>query len=285
MNEQEFAELAAGAALDALSPDDQQRYHAALVSHPEWQWVVDDDTDTAGMLASGATPVVPAPGIRAALLASIAETPQDGRVIVSSSVPDTLPESNSGPESNSAPASDSEAASDPEDEDALEPGDPRAAAAPKAAPHRLRILFTLAACLALLVGVGIGAVAVNDALNRPASVVALQDIQAAGDAQQASVPLEGGGTATAHWSASLGTSVLVTDGIPSLADGETYELWYVRGDTPVSAGVFDADGGDATAVLAGDMHAGDVIAVTVEQAGGSPSGSPTTDPVVVIPTA
>jgi anti-sigma-K factor RskA len=38
-------------------------------------------------------------------------------------------------------------------------------------------------------------------------------------------------------------------------------------------------------VLAGDMHAGDVIAVTVEQAGGSPSGSPTTDPVVVIPTA
>ena len=79
--------------------------------------------------------------------------------------------------------------------------------------------------------------------------------------------------------------MLVTDGIPSPADGETYELWFVRGDTPVSAGVFDTEGGDATAVLAGDMHAGDVIAVTVEQAGGSPSGSPTTDPFIVIPTA
>lgn len=286
MNEQEFAELAAGAALDALSPDDQQRYHAALVANPQWQAIADDDVDTAGMLASGANPVVPGPGIRAALLARIAETPQDGRVIVSGSVPDTLPESNSADADRSASgdsASDSEDSAS--DADELEPGDPRATTVSKAKPHRLRILFTLAACLALLVGVGVGAVAINESLNRPASVVALQDIQAAGDAQQASVPLEGGGTATAHWSASLGTSVLVTDGIPSLADGETYELWYVRGDTPVSAGVFDADGGDATAVLAGDMHAGDVIAVTVEQAGGSPSGSPTTDPVVVIPTA
>ncbi|KQZ22648.1 anti-sigma factor [Microbacterium sp. Root553] len=285
MNEQEFAELAAGAALDALSPDDQQRYHAALVANPQWQAIADDDVDTAGMLASGAAPVVPGPGIRAALLARIAETPQDGRVIVSGSVPDALPESNSADTKDSADAEDSSSVADELESDGLEPGDPRAAASPKAPPHRLRILFTLAACLALLVGVGIGAVAVNDYLNRPASVIALQDIQAAGDAQQASVPLEGGGTATAHWSASLGTSVLVTDGIPSLADGETYELWYVRGDTPVSAGVFDADGGEATAVLAGDMHAGDVIAVTVEQAGGSPSGSPTTDPVVVIPTA
>ncbi|AXL12878.1 hypothetical protein DXT68_12560 [Microbacterium foliorum] len=285
MNEQEFAELAAGAALDALSPDDQQRYHAALVANPQWQAIADDDVDTAGMLASGATPVVPGPGIRAALLARIAETPQDGRAIVSDSIPDTLPESNSAGAEDSADAEDSSSVADELESDDLAPGDPRAAATPKAPPHRLRILFTLAACLALLVGVGIGAVAVNDYLNRPASVIALQDIQAAGDAQQASVPLEGGGTATAHWSASLGTSVLVTDGVPSLADGETYELWYVRGETPISAGVFDADGGEATAVLAGDMHAGDVIAVTVEQAGGSPSGSPTTDPVVVIPTA
>jgi anti-sigma-K factor RskA len=59
----------------------------------------------------------------------------------------------------------------------------------------------------------------------------------------------------------------------------------VRGDAPVSAGVFDVDGGDATALLDGDMQAGDAIAVTVEQAGGSPTGQPTTDPVIVIPTA
>jgi anti-sigma-K factor RskA len=79
--------------------------------------------------------------------------------------------------------------------------------------------------------------------------------------------------------------VLVADGIPTPAKGETYELWFVRGDAPVSAGVFDVDGGKATALLTGDMQAGDAIAVTVEQAGGSPTGKPTTDPVIVIPTA
>lgn len=263
MNEQEFADLAAGAALDALSPDDQQRYHAALVAHPEWQRIADEDADTAGLLAGGARPVAPSPDIRAALLARIAVTPQGGDVIQTISAPDTVPDDlpTSAPKPLGAEAS------------------------PKAPVRRLRILFALAACLALLVGVGVGTVAINTYLNRPASVIALQDIQAADDAQQASVTLESGGTATAHWSASLGKSVLVTDGMPALPEGETYELWYVRGDTPVSAGVFASDDGDATAALAGDMHAGDVIAVTVEQAGGSPSGAPTTDPVVVIPTA
>lgn len=276
MNEQEFAELAAGAALDALSPDDQQRYHSALAAHPEWQSIVDVDSDSAGLLSSGAAPVVPSPGIRAALLARIAETPQGGDVLPTYTVPNGVPESaadaQSDTESDAAPVADPPTALGGE-------------ASPKAPAHRLRILFALAACLALLVGVGAGAVAINTYLSRPASVVALEDIQSAGDAQEASVSLESGGTATAHWSASLGKSVLVTDGIPSLAEGETYELWYVRGETPVSAGVFAADGGDATAVLAGDMQAGDVIAVTVEQDGGSPSGLPTTDPVVVIPTA
>ena len=269
MNEQDFAELAAGAALDALSPDDQQRYHAALAAHPEWQRIVDADADGAGFLAEGVAQATPSPDIRAALLARIAVTPQNGDVVLAHSMPDAAPDETA----DAAPVADSAPAARGGDD------------APKAPAHRLRILFALAACLALLVGVGAGAVAINTYINRPASVVALEDIQAAGDAQQASVSLESGGTATAHWSASLGKSVLVTDGIPSLAEGETYELWYVRGDTPVSAGVFAADGGEATAVLAGEMHEGDVIAVTVEQDGGSPSGLPTSDPVVVIPTA
>ncbi|KQR47673.1 hypothetical protein ASF87_01510 [Microbacterium sp. Leaf161] len=273
MNEKDFAELAAGAALDALSPDDQQRYHAALAAHPEWQSIVDADADSAGFLADGVAQAVPSPDIRAALLARIAVTPQSGDVVLSDSAPDSMPDPAPGETADSAPVADSAPAARDGDD------------APKAPAHRLRFLFALAACLALLVGVGAGAVAINTYINRPASVVALEDIQAAGDAQQASVSLESGGTATAHWSASLGKSVLVTDGIPSLAEGKTYELWYVRGDTPVSAGVFAADDGEATAVLAGEMHAGDVIAVTVEQDGGSPSGLPTSDPVVVIPTA
>lgn len=275
MNEKDFAELAAGAALDALSPDDAQRYHAALAAHPEWQRIVDADADSAGLLSSGVAPVMPSPGIREALLARIAVTPQTGDVVLTDTTHDVRPA-----ETADAPEEAPDAASGATSSTALDGG-----SASKAPAHRLRFLFALAACLALLVGVGAGAVAINTYINRPASVVALEDIQSADDAQQASVSLESGGTATAHWSASLGKSVLVTDGIPTLAEGETYELWYVRGDTPVSAGVFAADDGEATAVLAGEMHAGDVIAVTVEQDGGSPSGLPTSDPVVVIPTA
>ncbi|KJL28678.1 anti-sigma factor [Microbacterium oxydans] len=255
MNEAEFAELAAGAALNALSPVEERRFRDALAAHPEWADLVDDDVETAGVLAMNAMSVAPPAHIRSALLAQIAVTPQH-------------------------PVDDRSAA--PLDDSVV----PDVAPALVRAPRRWsRSLLALAACLALVVGVGIGAATLNTYLNRPASVVALEQIQSADDAQEASVTLDDGGTATAHWSASVGTAVLVTDGIPSAADGETYELWFVRGDAPVSAGVFDTEGGDATAVLAGDMHEGDVIAVTVEQAGGSPSGAPTSDPFIVIPTA
>ena len=257
MNEKEFAELAAGAALHALSPEDDARFRGALAAHPEWRGIVEEDAETAASLAF-AFPVTPPDGIRASLLAQIAQTPQTplGENSPTSSVP--LAES------------------------------------PLAAPEILerrpqrrwsRAVLALAACLAVLVGLGIGAVALNQQLNRPADVVALDEIRAADDAAQASIELESGGTATAYWSDSLGAAVLVTDGIAAPSDGETYELWFVRGETPVSAGVFTVDDGDATAALHGDMHAGDVIAVTIEQAGGSPSGQPTSDPVIVIPTA
>ncbi len=265
MNEQEFAELAAAAALDALSPEDAQRYHAALAEHPEWGRDGKADAIAAARLADAVIPVAPPAEIRAALLAKIASTPQDG-----TSPQDAAP-ATSAPESDTSSADAASSAG--------------RAGLPKAPAHRLRILFALAACLVLLVGVGVGVVAINQQLNRPASVVALEDIRSADDAQQATIELADGGTATAHWSASVGAAVLVTDGLAELPDDRSYELWFVRGETPISAGVFEVDGGDATALLSGDMHEGDVIAVTVEQAGGSPDGQPTTDPVIAIPTA
>lgn len=267
MNEKDFAELAAGAALHALSAEDERRYREALVAHPEWHVIVEADDATTALLADAAAPTAPPAHIRSALLAQIAATPQD------SGDDDVLaPEAPAEPTQAPEPTRASELTAPAEDE--------------KPRPRRwARTVFALAACLAVLVGIGVGAVALNQQLNRPESVVALQEIEAAGDAEQATVSLEGGGTATAHWSGSVGKAVLVADGIPTPADGETYELWFVRGDAPVSAGVFDVEDGDATALLAGDMQAGDAIAVTVEQAGGSPTGQPTSDPVIVIPTA
>ncbi|HWU30979.1 MAG TPA: anti-sigma factor, partial [Microbacterium sp.] len=146
-------------------------------------------------------------------------------------------------------------------------------------------LFALAACLVLIVGGGIATAVVVSQLQRPASVVALDEIRSAPDAAQATVKLGSGATATAHWSADLGEAVLVASGLERPEAGKTYELWFVRGDKPVSAGVFTPEGGSATALLNGSMRAGDVIAVTVEQSGGSPSGAPTSEPIIVIPTA
>ncbi len=126
---------------------------------------------------------------------------------------------------------------------------------------------------------------VGDQLTTPASVVALDEIEASPDAQSETVTLSDGGEATAHWSETVGKAVLVTDGLPTLADDQSYELWFVRDGAPISAGTFTADDGSATALLAGAMEPGDVIAVTVEVAGGSPTGQPTSEPIVMISTA
>jgi len=248
MNENEFAELAAGHALNALSDADEQRYADALSTHPEWAAIAADDEETAAMLAHAVSPVAPPPGIRDALLAQIAITPQEP----------------------------------------VEPGLADAAVVEsvlRVPRRRSRLLFTLAASVVLLVGIGFGAAYLSSQLAPPASVVALEQIESAADAQQATVELESGALATAHWSETVGSAVLVTEGLDPLSAEQSYQLWFVRGDEPVPAGLFNTDAGSATALLDGSMHEGDIIAVTVEEAGGSPTGLPTTDPIIAIPTA
>lgn len=254
MNEQEFSELAAGHALNALSAADEKRFHEALAENPQWQRIVQADQRTAAMLADAVPAVAPPAALRAALLAQVAATPQD-----------------------LAPAA-------PEDES--EPAESQQTVqAPVKARRGSRLLFALAACLVLLVGGGIATAVVVSELRPPTSVVALEQIQSAPDAAQQTVGLASGGTATAHWSDELGKAVLVTSGLDDAGQGQTYELWLVRDETPIAAGVFDPADGAATALVDQEMLPGDAIAVTVEQSGGSPTGAPTSDPIVVIPTA
>lgn len=245
MNENEFAELAAGHALHALSDADERRYADALAAHPEWVAISDEDSETAALLADVAAPVMPPGPIRETLLAKIASIPQG------------------------------DAAGSRQTESAVH-----------AMPRRWsRGLFALAASVVLIAGLALGAAVLIPQLTQSASVVALEKIEAAPDAQQATVELDSGAQATAHWSASLGSAVLVTEGLETLDADETYQLWLVRGDDALPAGLFETHAGAATALLDGAMRDGDVIAVTVEPAGGSPTGAPTSDPIVAIPTA
>ncbi|GAA5032962.1 anti-sigma factor [Microbacterium fluvii] len=260
MNEQEFAELAAGHALHALGADDEVRYAAALAAHPEWGSPA--DAETAALLAEGTPAVAPPPAVRAALLAQIAQAPQDAGAAAADA---------------GAQAADAVAQAGRQE--------PPREASPVAPRRWRRRLFALAASVVLIVAAGWGALAIADLVRTPAQLTALEQIEAAPDAQTASAPLAGGGTIAAHWSESLGEAVIVGEGLPEIESDQTFELWWVRDGAAISAGTFDADDGAAVAPLEGGMQPGDTIAVTVEQHGGSPTGQPTSDPIAAIATS
>ena len=144
MNEHEFAELAAGYALDALSPEELAAFETARAQHPEWERLVSTDAATAASLADGVPAAQPPAAVRDALLARISITPQaapvaEPQVSRSEPVPDT------------------------------------AAVQTVARRTWTRALLGLAASLVLLVALGFGAVTIRDVLTEvPPAMAALE---------------------------------------------------------------------------------------------------------------
>lgn len=148
-----------------------------------------------------------------------------------------------------------------------------------------RGMLILAGSLLVLVALGFGAARIGETVHKPPAVAALEQIEAADDAESATDAVVDGGTATLHWSMSLGTAVLVTNGLPALADDETFEVWFVQPDgATVSVATFEETEPSMTVALEGTIEPGDVAMVTVEQSGGSATGKPTAEPIVAIPT-
>jgi anti-sigma-K factor RskA len=268
MNEQEFAELAAGHALGALSPVDERSYQEALVAHPEWAALAENDAATASLLADTVEPVAPPRALRGVLLAKIDDIPQDG--------------------ATDEPVVDAPAVVDPIDmPDALgDDPDELVDAAPS--PRRKawsRAWFALAASLAAILAIA-GITTVVTQVNRPPAVVALERIDGATDAQEQTATLADGGEVVLHWSESVGEAVLVMDGLPPISADQTFEAWFIRDGAPVSVGLFEAGVGTntTTALLEDGVEPGDIVAITVEAQGGSSSGAPTTDPLFAIET-
>ncbi|MBD8023395.1 anti-sigma factor [Microbacterium gallinarum] len=290
MNEQEFAELSAGYALDALSPEDRRVFQAALAENPEWVRLVDADVETAGALAESVPDAAPPLTLRSTLLSRVATMPQlpemdAAAAAVAEPVASVAPLP-TVPPVPSLPGDEPAGDAPTDDAPFVEPAPTTTTIQAISRRNWTRGLLTLAASLVILVVLGFGAVTINQYVNRPPEVVALAEIEAAPDAQAATVELTDGGTATAHWAESVGKVVLVSNGLPEISEDESFELWFVREDgTPVAAGVFEPAEGPSTVVLDGEMQAGDTIAVTVEPQGGSPSGEPSSEPIVAIPTA
>ncbi len=283
MEESEFAELAAGYVLDALSPADRRAFDEARRAHPEWEHWVEADAATALVLADGVPDAAPPLTLRSSLLSRIATMPQlPGIAAADAAAADPAVGIDAGVEA--LPADD--APTTPDVPPSVDPAPTTTAIQAITRRNWTRGILTLAASLVVLVVLGFGAATLNEYVNRSPEVVALQEIEAAPDAASATFDLEEGGTATAHWSESLGKAVLVSDGLPEIASDESFELWFVReSGEAVSAGVFEASGETSTAILDGSLEPGDTIAVTIEPQGGSPDGQPSSEPIIAIPTA
>ena len=74
------------------------------------------------------------------------------------------------------------------------------------------------------------------------------------------------------WSDAEAAAVLEARDLPDVPDDETYQLWFIGADGPVSAGTFRPDDDGRVEVVAdGDLAAAEVVGITVEPAGGSPA--------------
>ncbi|WP_125100105.1 anti-sigma factor [Leucobacter chromiireducens] len=264
MNEQEFRELSAARALHALSPEEEQRFSHALSTHPAWRTIVDEDRETAAAIGAAAPEVAPPAAARASILELIARSPQ----FVASEADD--------PEAGSPPLAEPAQELDPEPASESDP-EPRRT-------WRSAKWFALAASIAVLLTVSLAMPWTTILAPQDPVALALQRIEQAADADTATAPLPGGGEGTLHWSDAEAEAVLVTDGLASAPEGRDYELWIVRGDAPTSLGVVRAGTGGASMTIATGFEPGDALAVTVEAEGGSPSGAPTTDPILVLAT-
>ena len=73
-------------------------------------------------------------------------------------------------------------------------------------------------------------------------------------------------------------AVFVATGLDALPDDRTYQLWFLKDGSMVSAGVFDVSDGVAVLRTPRSPNGFEAAAVTVEPTGGS--RQPTTDPVI-----
>lgn len=227
--------LAGAYALDALPSDERAFFERHLVACDACRAEVAELTETAARLGSAAAQTPP-PGLRERVLAAADVTRQ-------------LP-----PQPDPAPA--------------LESSPARVRAAQ-------RWLMPVAACLAL-VAVALTGVVVNldRRLDEVRQVAAdnpsLVSILAAEDFRSVELEMDDS-TARFMYSPTEDLGVLVADGMPSVGEDETYELWLIHDGSPINAGLFrPGEGGTAVAAVDGtSVRGAELIAVTVEPAGGS----------------
>lgn len=243
--------LSGAYALDALEPAEAAAFEQHLESCATCREEVRSLREAAGALALDVEEAPPA-SLRSSVLAGISQ------------VRPLPPVDRSEPEKAAAPV------------------DEVAAARSRRTRMRSPWLVGAAAALALLAGAAVvRSVQLGSQLDSVSAQAAeVTAVLTAPDATTTSASVTTGGRAAVVSSASLGKSVLVTDGMAPAPAGRTYQIWYLsESGAPASAG-FVPDGGSTAVVLEGDLAGASGVGVTVEPVGGSPA--PTTTPVLAV---
>ena len=151
------------------------------------------------------------------------------------------------------------------------------------APLRERILADVRAeprQNVVALAIGLWASSLSSQLDETKAALARQQAaaQVLGDGDAQSVALQAGDGRLVV--GADGTAVLVLDGLDPAPAGKTYELWIAPGGdigAANRAGTFSGREGLETELVDGTVSSGDVVAVTIEKAGGV--DAPTTQPI------
>jgi Anti-sigma-K factor rskA len=151
---------------------------------------------------------------------------------------------------------------------------------PRLATAGVAVLAAAAVAAAVVLGVRQSDVQ-HQLTQAQARTHAVAAVLAAPDARLARSTTKVGGVATVVSSQSRHAVIITTAGLPALAGGKVYELWFVAGTSARRAGLLPAPVAGRTApLLARGLVRGDAVALTVEPAGGT--NKPTTTPILAL---
>ncbi|MGO4470654.1 anti-sigma factor [Arthrobacter sp. M-10] len=244
-------ELAEIYALDALSDAERAEIDNYIATAPERSAFLERVRQSREALtASFADEAEPRPGLLQDILRQLPEQPRTAQT-GTASAPSSVPEVSTGTATHFAPDV-VDLAAERNRRDRRRFGGVRGWVAAAAA----------AAVIALGgVGVGVYVAGQNDPVNQ---------VLQAGDVRQATVDVNGGGTATVSISSSKNAVVVRMNGVPAPPAGKVYQMWLIPkdGSDPVSQGLMDAQALSHPAVVSGISSAAS-IGITVEPVGGS----------------
>ena len=292
----EMNTLVAAYVLDALPADERTAFEAYLQTTPETEYEVRELVATAAVL--GGIDAAPAPdALRARVLTAASATRQLPPLVRTATAGSAVDGPGAGRHTAPVPVADETARA--------ETSQPETSTGATVVPldaarrRRRRTLtgvgggLAAAAVVVLAVVVGVqqhrlgevrdsAAAASSTARQAQDQLSTYQSIASQPDARTAVAQVSSGGRATVLVSSDAGRGVVSFSSVSRLPAGKTYELWLVNGQTPRAVTTFGNDPSGNSVDFAG-IRAGDALAVSVENRGGSTTGAPTTTPLFALP--